>query len=180
MMTKNQALGLEPGVRVKYGREIFIVDHRTDVGTHEEPVLVSESGRRLVGTLFIAHLLSHVDRPQAQLVEPESDPEDSFEDDIDPEEQDDLDGQEESDPAISSAPVKQVDQEEESELVCASEAPAPAPAAEVAAVEPPASAPDVEQDSAAPVQAQPVMPVKEDIPAEELAILEVFEKDEVI
>lgn len=176
MMTKNQALGLEPGVRVKYGREIFIVDHRTDVGTHEEPVLVSESGRRLVGTLFIAHLLSHVDRPQAQLVEPEDDPEDSFEDDIDPEEQDDLDGQEESDPAISSAPVKQVDQEEESELVCASEA----PAAEVAAVEPPASAPDVEQDSAAPVQAQPVMPVKDDIPAEDLAILEMLEKDEAI
>lgn len=178
MMTKNQALGLEPGVRVKYGREIFIVDHRTDVGTHEEPVLVAESGRRLVGTLFIAHLLSYVDRPQAQLVEPESDPEDSFEDDIDADEQDDLDGQEDSDPAISSAPVKQVDQEEESELVCASEA--PAPGAEAAAVEPPASAPDVEQDSAAPVQAQPVMPVKADIPAEELAILEVFEKDEAI
>lgn len=178
MMTKNQALGLEPGVRVKYGREIFIVDHRTDVGTHEEPVLIAESGRRLVGTLFIAHLLSYVDRPQAQLIEPESEPEDSFEDDVHAEEQDDLDGQEERAPAISSAPVKQVEQEEESEFVRTSEA--PVPAAEVAAVEPPASAPDVEQDSAAPMQAQPVMPVKEEIPVEELAILEMFEKDEVI
>lgn len=177
MMTKQQALELELGVRVKYGREIFIVDHRTDVGTHEEPVLVAESGRRLVGTLFIAHLLSYVDRPQAQLVEPKSDPEDSFQDDLDADEQDDLDCQDDSDTALSSAPVKQVDQEEESELVCAFEAQVPA---EIAAVEPPASSPDVKQDSAAPVQAQPVMPVKDDIPAEDLAVLEVFEKDEAI
>lgn len=179
MMTKNQALTLEQGVRVKYGREIFIVDHRTDVGTHEEPVLISESGRRLVGTLFIAHLLSFVDRPQPHQAQPDSDLEDSFEDDLDAGEQDDLEEQEESGLRHSPAPVNQVEQEEESALVSAPEA----PGLEISAIEPPTIAQDVEPSAAAPAQAQPEQPeqpVMDGIPAEELVMLEVFEKDEAI
>lgn len=176
MMTKNQALALEQGVRVKYGREIFIVDHRTDVGTHEEPVLISESGRRLVGTLFIAHLLSFVDRPQTHQAHADNDLEDSLEDDSDAGEQDDLEGQEDSELSHSPAPVNQVDQEDDSALVTAPEA----PVAEVAAIEQPAIAQAVEQAAAAPGRAQPEKSVEEGIPAEELAILEVFEKDEAI
>ena len=175
MMTKNQALSLEQGVRVKYGREIFIVDHRTDVGTHEEPVLISESGRRLVGTIFIAHLLSFVDRPQAAPADSDSDPIDSFEDDLGGGERDD-DGDEDSNPGHFPAAINQVDQVDLSLIASAPEA----PAQEISHTEPPAGALAAELSSAAPVHEFPEQLVEDDIPPEELVLLQVCEKDEAI
>lgn len=174
MMTKNQALSLEPGMRVKYGREIFIVDHRTDVGTHEEPVLIAESGRRLVGTLFIAHLLSFVDRPQTQAVEPDSYPMGEFKDDLETEGQDDQYGLETND--LMSHYFGPVHPVEEFPLTYSSEA----PAAEETGIEAPVIDQEVKQELAVPVQAHPELPVADGIPAEELAILEVLEKDEAV
>lgn len=169
MMTKNQALALEHGTRVKYGREIFTVDHRTNVGTHEEPVLIAESGRRLVGTLFIAHLLSFADRPQTHTAEPGSEFMDAGDDYLD-----DVTDEDSVEPG-QTVPVEAVVTEAEvhQEAVTSVADTEASTAVETAMLE----IPGINAEPEAPAQAVDSVLPNDGIPAEELALLKAFEAD---
>ncbi|WP_274644533.1 hypothetical protein [Pseudomonas serbica] len=63
MMTPAAALGLALKDQVKFGKETLTVIGTVDVGTHQEPLLISETGKKFFGTLYIAHLLSILGEP---------------------------------------------------------------------------------------------------------------------
>lgn len=63
MMTPAAALALELNEQVKFGKETMTVVGTVDMGSHLEPLLLSETGKKCHGTLFIAHLLSRPGDP---------------------------------------------------------------------------------------------------------------------
>jgi hypothetical protein len=71
MMKPAAALSLTRNDQVKFGKETLTVIGSIDVGTHEEPLLISESGKKYFGTLFIAHLLTRLGGPEQKLDEDE-------------------------------------------------------------------------------------------------------------
>jgi hypothetical protein len=83
MMKPAAALSLKPDDQVKFGKETLTVIGSINVGTHEEPLLVSGSGRKYHGTLFIAHLLTRLGVPEEKPEEEE--PAFSWSDDAAPE-----------------------------------------------------------------------------------------------
>lgn len=64
MMKPAAALSLTLKDQVKFGKETLTVIGSIDVGTHKEPLLQSESGKKYFGTLFIAHLLTRLGGPE--------------------------------------------------------------------------------------------------------------------
>lgn len=69
MMTPKKALSLTLHDKVKFGKETLTVIDSIDVGTHKEPLLISDAGKKYYGTLFIAHLLTLVGEPQQLTIE---------------------------------------------------------------------------------------------------------------
>lgn len=63
MMTPAAALALALNEQVKFGKETMTVVGTVDMGSHLEPLLLSETGKKCHGTLFIAHLLSRPGDP---------------------------------------------------------------------------------------------------------------------
>lgn len=63
MMTPAAALALELNEQVKFGKETMTVVGTVDMGSHLEPLLISDTGKKCHGTLFIAHLLSRPGDP---------------------------------------------------------------------------------------------------------------------
>lgn len=118
MMKPAAALSLTLKDQVKFGKETLTVIGSIDVGTHEEPLLISESGKKYFGTLFIAHLLTRLGEPEQN-----PDEDEPFLSEMDHD-------------AVDDAPGDQTKRDEEQEVDVSAQ---PADAAPVAAIEVPSS-----------------------------------------